>query len=365
MKIILYDFLDFFFFFLIMPPNMHLIIDIRSLQPVDPIITRYASSWVDLWISRHPTDTISYIHYGLQNCPENGRSIIIPEPSWWKRKKKLSLSETSEIFRLINFSWYSQYDPGIATLSHIWNHADTLYPRRTTGLIQRYISSTQYRHNDNNTIIVPSLNVGQEAVEINHIPEASIEIIPYITIPPGKWDRHTLSQLSITESYWLYDGSYGGESGIMNLLKWYKSYRDLGGTNILLLVWQQSSIETRNIALQIQSYSLTGSVRIIGALEETHMESLYAHANWWIYIGAYYSGGPRIELARSYHIPLLISKIPSLADYHSDAITVHPSHLSNLGQSLMDLEHVDTNKTRKISNDNIMIGYERVISRKR
>lgn len=62
---------------------MHLIVDIRQSSPIDPIITRYASSWVDLWASRHPTDTMSYIHYSEQDCPENGRSIIVSPSSWW------------------------------------------------------------------------------------------------------------------------------------------------------------------------------------------------------------------------------------------------------------------------------------------
>jgi hypothetical protein len=345
---------------------MHLIIDIRQSSPIDPIIVRYAENWVDLWIARHPTDIVSYIHYSGQDCPENGRSLIVSPPSWWWGRKRLSIWDTNEIFRCINFSPYPPYDPSITTTSHIWDHAGILYPRETPPLFERYTHTiADIRNNKNNTIIVPSLTVGQEAVEITHIPEAAIEIIPYITMHPGKWDRHTLSQLSISGSYWLYDGSYGSESGIVNLLKWYKSYRDLGGTHILLLAGRQSSLETRDIALQIQSLSLTGSVRIIWALESESIESLYLHASGWIYVGAYYSGGPRVELARSHHIPLLIPDIPSLIDYHSDAMTIHPSHLSGLGQAIRDLEHMDKKENRKISNDNIMIGYERVISQKR
>ena len=119
------------------------------------------------------------------------------------------------------------------------------------------------------------------------------------------------------------------------------------------------------IALQIQSLNLTGSVRIIGALDTASIETLYIHARGWIYIGAYYSSGPRIELARSHHIPLLISDIPSLIDYLSDAMTIHPSHLIELGQMFRDLETSDQRKIRKISNDDIMLGYERVLARKR
>ena len=345
---------------------MHLIVDIRSTSPVDPVMTRYASSWVDLWIERHPTDRVTYIHLDSQDCPDNGRSLVVSPPSWWWGAKKLATPESTEILRCVNFWQYPPYDPSIETISHIWDHADILYPRWSQTLIERIIQPVaKNRNSTKNTIIVPSLSIGQEAVEITHTRESSIEIIPYITLTPGKWDRHTLSQLSISESYWLYDGSYGSESGIIHLLSGYRDYRALWGTHILLLVGKQSSTETRDIAIQVQSLSLTGSVRIIGALENESIESLYMHARGWIYVGAYYSGGPRIELARSHHIPLLISDIPALLDYHSDAITIHPSHLSVLGQALRDLEHRVQKETRKISNDNIMIGYERVISKKR
>ncbi len=345
---------------------MHLIIDIRSTSPIDPIITRYAGSWVDLWVSHHPTDTISYIHYVHQDCPENGRSVIVTPPYWWWGSQKLSKGDTSEIFRCVNFSPYPPYDPTIDTISHIWDHTDILYPHHTRGLWYRLLwTNANTRNSTKNTIIVPSLSIGQEAVEITHANESSIEIIPYIALTPGKWDRHTLSQLSISGPYWLYDGSYGSESGIIQLLSGYRDYRELWGMHILLLIGQQSSVETRYIALQIQSLGLTGSVRIIGALDYTSLESIYIHASGWIYVGAYYSGGPRIELARSHHIPLLISDIPALLDYRDDAMTIHPSHLASLGQMLRDLETSEQKETRKISNDNIMIGYGRVIARKR
>lgn len=110
---------------------------------------------------------------------------------------------------------------------------------------------------------------------------------------------------------------------------------------------------------------ITGSVRIIGALEGESIESLYMHASGWIYIGAYYTSGPRIELARSHHIPLLISDIASLSDYHAGSLRIHPSHLTTLGASLQSLEQSDKKETRKLSNDDIMKRYEKIIAEKR
>jgi hypothetical protein len=104
----------------------------------------------------------------------------------------------------------------------------------------------------------------------------------------------------------------------------------------------------------VQQLDITGSVRIIGTLESDSIESLYMHASGWIYIGAYYASGPRIELARSHHIPLLISDISSLSDYHATALCIHPNHLNTLGESLQYLEQGDKKIIRKISNDDIM-----------
>ncbi|MBC7503942.1 hypothetical protein H7169_03145 [Candidatus Gracilibacteria bacterium] len=345
---------------------MHLIIDIRSASPIDPMITRYASSWVDLWIDRHPTDRMSYIHYSHQDCPENGRSVVVSPSVWWRGDKRLSVRGIQEIFRCVNFSSYEPYDTSITTLSHIWDHTDILYPKSEKNFSQKWLRLKNKNHNKQNIIIVPSLSVGQEAVEINHVQEKDIEIIPYLTLPLIKGDRHTLSQLSISGPYWLYDGSYGSESGIYTLIRGYRDYRDSNGNHILILMGRLALTELRDVSLQIQQLSLTGFVRIIGTLDGEGQETLYMHASGWLYVGAYYAGGPRIELARSHHIPLLISDIASLSDYHEGATLIHPSHLGNLGQSLCDLENSGKNTLkRSLSNDIIMRKYEKLIAEKR
>lgn len=107
---------------------------------------------------------------------------------------------------------------------------------------------------------------------------------------------------------------------------------------------------------------LTGFVRIIGTLDIASVESLYTTASGWIYIGAYYASGPRIELARSHHIPLLISNISTLQDYHEHALTIHPNHLSTLGKLLQELENYTPIIKRKISNSDIMLAYDRIIA---
>lgn len=354
--------------FLIFSHNavMHLIIDIRSTSPVDPIMTRYASSWVDLWSTRHPTDRISYLHYEQQDCPENGRSVVVSLSSWWSRKPLFSARWVNDIFRCVSFSTCPPYDNHIVTLSHIWDFAHILYPRYEKTLIDRLLSvHTKNRNRKWNTIIVPSLTIGQQTVELTHMAEEDIEIIPYITLTLIQAARHTLAQLSISGPYWIFDGSYGSESGIHGLLQGYKDYRDMGGSHLLLLMGRLSPNELRDISLRVQQLNLTGSVRIIGALDSEGIESLYLHASGWIYVGAYYTSGPRIELARSHHIPLLISDIDSLSDYHDWSLLIHPSHLGTLGNLLQQLEHSDKKENRKISNDTIMKKYEKIIAERR
>ncbi len=345
---------------------MHLIIDIRSTIPQNPIIARYASDWVDLWRIRHPWDTISYIHFGNQESPENGWSVVVGPSYWWWKNKSLSIKWVNELFRCINFSSYAPYDNRIITISHIFHHGDILYPQSENSWKEKIIGTySKHYIQKSKKIVVPALSIGQETVDITHIPEEDIEIIPYIKLNPWKWDHHILPQLWILWEYWLYDGSYGSEANIPALIHWYKDYRELGGTHSLILMWSTKSSELRTISDLIQNMNLTGLVRVIGSFEWASMESIYMNASGWIYIGAYYTGGPRIELARSHNVPLLISHISSLEDYHTNATTLHPNHLKELGQSLRNLEKNRKTEKQKLSNDSIMIVYEKIISEKR
>lgn len=344
---------------------MHLIIDIRSSSPGDSIIHRYATNWVNLWKIKHPDDIVSYLHFEHQKCPDNGKSIVI-QSTWHGHWKSISAPWSKEIFRCINFSNYGQYDKKIVTISHIFDHANSLYPWIEKSWLEEFFK----KHKKNSikqsgTIIVPALSIWQETVDILGVREENIEILPYISIAPTISDRKILHQLTISWPYWLYDGTYWSEANIYGLLRGYKEYRELGWLHSLILIWQPIDIELRRISDLIQKMNLTGNVRIIGIMEEINIETLYSFASWWIYIGAYYASGPRIELARSHMIPLLISDIPALADYHSSAITIHPNHLGWLGQSLRDLEHMTKKEKRKISNEEIMKAYEKILAEKR
>lgn len=344
---------------------MHLIVDIRSATPTDPIIARYASDWVDLWSARHSEHRISYIHFSHQECPDNGSSVVVRSPTWWWRWKRLSTEWNTEIFRCINFSRYSPYDTKIPTLSHVYDHGDVLYPRKERSWVQNiFRKKTRKSTNSSYKILVPSLSIWQESVSISHTKEENIEIIPYITLEPKTIHTNILTQLSISGKYWLYDGTYGSEANIKWLLLGYKKYRELWWTHIMIFMWQAIENELRHISDMIQELGLTGLVRIIWTLDAISMESVYTSASGWIYIGAYYTGGPRIELAHSLHIPLLISKISSLEYYSTSALSVHPNHLSELGNIFLALELSQQQVEPKISNKEIMQTYEKLLAEK-
>jgi hypothetical protein len=71
------------------------------------------------------------------------------------------------------------------------------------------------------------------------------------------------------------------------------------------------------------------------------MEALYMKSAGWISTGSYYHGGPRIALARHYHLPLLLSHISGLTGYSSEAIYIHPNHPKDIGKSLIQLEYTE------------------------
>ncbi len=341
---------------------MHIIVDIRS-EIVHSIITDYASNWVDLWRLRYPDHRVSYIHFRSQECPSNGESVIVSQTNWWRKSKRITTNGNPEIFRCINFSKYPPYDSKIETITHIFDHLDVLYPKvEISGLERIFKIQSKNKIGASYKIIVPSLQIGQEAVSLDHIREEKIEIIPYLKFSTEVNHTNILSQFSITEKYFLYDGTYGTESGILYILNGFKQYRDRGWKYILILIGKPTDIEFKNITDQIQKLELTGFVRIVGTLDIENTRSLYKNANGWIYIGAYYAWGPRIELAENYNIPLLISQIPVFQDYFDFSIVIHPNHLSNLWEKMQELENHIPKSSRKIWNEKLMQAYEKIIA---
>lgn len=344
---------------------MHLIIDIRQNIPENPIILRYATDWVNLWRTKHPGDSVSYLVFAHQSRPKDADVVIVNEYGWWQSKRRIATKDTREIFRSVSFSPLAPYDHHIRTIIHNWDHLNALYPQSDTYWI-KYTKAAriQKRIKNAGTIVVPTLSIGQEAVEIHHIDESHIEIIPYINLDRHQCDSHILQTLGILTPYFLYDWTYGAEINITALLQGYRSYLKLGGTKLLVLMGNISR-EIKSISELIRSFDLTNHVKIIGTPDWRALDTFYSHASGWIYTGAYYAGWPRVALAESYGLPLLLSDIPVFSEYQEWAIYIHPHHLETLGRELQALEAMKPRTIEHNKNTSILAHYEKLLAQAR
>jgi hypothetical protein len=342
---------------------MHLIIDIRNKELYEASYRRYGQTWAELWSAHHPGDSISYLVYEHESVTGDNY-IRVPERSlwvpWWE--KLVAANTGNEVFRCVNFSPYLPYDRSIPTVSHIYDNASTLYPDldKISYLARKrceYEKKSLIHHST--SIIVPNIHTGSELVEIYSVPEYDIEVIPYVPMTRSMTDANTLAQFQIIGSYYLYDGGYGSGSGIVELLKWWETYRSsLGGTYSLVLHGYAGG-DISIITQTIRSFSLEDSVRYVGSLPRAGRETLYAGARGWVMAGSYYSGGPTIELALAHDLPLLIPDIATLETY--PWLRVRPNHLEELGQRLMDLETYTSERHDHHDATTYMRAYEKIL----
>ncbi len=99
------------------------------------------------------------------------------------------------------------------------------------------------------------------------------------------------------------------------MLKGFESYKRNSGKEELLVLHGSPGQELSHITHMIRTFELTENVKLLGVLDTPQYEWLYAHAKAWIMLGSYYSGGPRIELAHIYQLPMILSDKPSIREY--------------------------------------------------
>jgi hypothetical protein len=184
--------------------------------------------------------------------------------------------------------------------------------------------------------IVPNMFTGNELVELWHAKEEKIEIIPYYPIPSIEPDITILTQFGIQKPYFLYDGSYGNESNIIGLLKGFETYRHTEWGTHSLVLHGYAGDELSHITQLLRTFAISNYVKFVGSIWAKWRETLYQNASGWISVGAYYSGGPAVELAHTYELPLLVSDIPSFSGY--TGLKILPNHLEELGKILKQFE---------------------------
>ena len=341
---------------------MHIIIDIRDIHPFSSIVERYGESWWELWQKYHPHDTISYLIFETQIIKDS-RYIQVPKwPASWWRKKKIMTHNKNEVFRCVNFSAYEPYTRHIPTLTHIFHNRAWLYPNEweNTYIARKALEYRIHRitHNSNK-IIVPSMNVWLECVELWWIWEHNVEIMPYIPIMKRTSDPMTPIQFQIQEPYILYDGSFGSEWNILWMLKGFELYKHIYKWALNLVMYGAPGHELSHITQVIRAFDLTESVKLVGILEWPNYEWLYENAKAWIMVGSYYSGWPRIELAHTYWLPMILSDIASTKHYN--AFRIHPNHITQeLAPILLALEKwtIHSKKTHEYKESEIVDAYE-------
>jgi len=292
---------------------------------------------------------------------------VAKNDSWFSPRRRLTLS-SKEIFRSINFSRYAPYDPKVPTTTHIFDlgrwfydnevNANILKRKEREYMIKKMLSSSAH-------IVVPSFSTGSELVELWGVSEAKIDILPFLEMDPIEADERIFSRFHIDQPYFVHDSSYGNESNILPLIRAFGIYvHELQGKAMLVLHGNTGKMLTSLIEA-IEHANIVDRVKIVGSLDASEQEALYAHADGWIAIGGYATSRTNIALALSKDLPLLLSDIRAF-DMYVHAAKIHPNHLSELPHQLIVLEksgqHAAAGGFPRIEESVIMGEYKRILA---
>jgi glycosyltransferase involved in cell wall biosynthesis len=328
---------------------MHIIIDIRSRGSQDIYRTQFGEYLWKLWKQYAPHDTVLYLVN--ENVQRTSPEYIQAQYTFFGLKKKPFRQNvrSQEIFRCINVSPFSPYDPSIPTLTYLPSLTPDLYPRKTHHPISGKWDTwnTKKILSESTKIVVPHISVGKQLTELYNYPEDKIEIIPY----PHLEDRDRKdasrmpSSINISSDFVLYDGGYEQEANIPGLLWAWAQFCELfPEKNTILILSGFAGHHLLNLTQSIRSFHIEKRVQYTWFLTDMDRISLYAHASAWIYIGSAIEQFFQIELARSFGVPLILSDIPVFE--HVSCEKIHPNHLENLPNIFANIGK------RKILNEN-------------
>lgn len=341
---------------------MHIIVDIRTDSPQDILPVRTGIAWARLWIKHKKEDTISFLIYDHQDMVADFHTIVVGKPFLIFWKKRITAQKTNQIFRCVNFSRFSPYDPRIPTISHIWTNAHKLYGDPLESSILRRYNDFLHRYTLKHStwLIVPDIQIGRELVELYNIQEDRIEIIPYFPVTPFS-DIAAINNTITQLPFFIYDGGYGNEANLLSLLSAWEKYKSEWWTHELLLIG--AAMDGLSALTQmIRSLDLHNSVRYLWVLDAPTLHTLYQKARGWIYTGPYYSAGIMIEYAQVYKLPLLLSDIHAFDAY--SGIKVHPNHSLDITQWLHQLSESQYQESQKHAESMYIHAYEKVLVKK-
>lgn len=347
---------------------MYLIIDIRGENTKNTSIVRYATHWAALWTKSNPHDTIIFLAYEGQYTPPDIKVFTVKKEGLFQAKKKLIFKNGNEIFRCINFSDFAPYDPSIPTTSHIFDLGKWLYDNEVNAnLLKRKERERKIKKllHTSRHIIVPNFSVGHQLVELWWVEEKKIDVLPYIPFSPITPDNTILSAQRLEGiPYFLHDSTYGNESNILQLIREYRRYVTEKRGKAKLVLHGNTGKHLREITETIREQELTEYVRIVWYLTPEEQEALYNSAIGWIAIESYPTSKTNIALALSKNLPILLSNTQPY-ELYTEALKIHPNHLSELPKQLEILEHIPDHRREyhfPFSGEMIIDQYKRIIS---
>lgn len=217
---------------------MHIIVDIRSQHLSDSTTIRYAKNWAQKWKNRHPHDTITFLIFENQEAPEQENFLRIRPTGWLSARKNIASTQKNEIFRCVNFSRYTPYDPKIPTITHIFDMAKWFYDNETNAnILRRKEREYEIRKivKQSSHIIVPNFFTGNELVELWNVHESKIDIFPFLTFENIPENDTIFQNINFPKEYFLHDASFGAEANIDMLLEQFAKYKQHGGKFSLVL----------------------------------------------------------------------------------------------------------------------------------
>lgn len=337
---------------------MHLLIDVRTSYLSDRVHLDYGLLWAKNWGKKHPHDRLTFLAYDWDPV-ESDNCIFLVRKSYFFGKKIAAHQHGPD--RIISFSKLPPIDTSIPAILHIPDLVNKLYPAETSEFLWSYIWDYRTkkalwgaRH-----IIVPSRITQSQLNELYGIRENMISIIPYLTPEyQESAQENTFLPSGITSWYFISECSPWNEWNPIELLRAYSRYihQNKWTEKLILLwhLWENLGI----ISTVIRSLDIIEHVKIIGILTPWERESLYAHADGWIYIGHAYSRWSAISLAEAYDIPLYLSDIEEL--WWRKASYIHPNHIETLSDILGSV--VPQIISQKTENNLIIEAYERLIA---
>ena len=352
-----------FTFFSLVSWHMHIFIDIRSWENPDPIMFWYAKQWGKMWKKYHPHDALTYLVSTSEMVNLWDSFFLIPSFRLFSRKIQLRQKNTGNmIFRMVNFSRFPPYDPTIPTISHITDNAPVLYDFYSLPFLKRKQQEwkTQAILKNSHSIIVPDISIWHELVELFGFSEERISVLPFLPFTFDAWEDRNVPFFLQNRKYFIYDGSYGSETGIIKLLvEWGKYLHNTENQPLLILLW----LAWENLSLLTQtlrSFELSESVKYLWHQNEIERDILYKNASWWIYVGEYYSGWAALSAAKSYGLPLLLSDIPFFQ--WETAFFIHPKKLDTLHSFFSVFPQKQIHASLSFDEESLIWAYRKILS---